>query len=166
MSSGEKYPETRLSRPELRVSYTAPALGGLKLMPVEEATSATPPAAPSHTFTYTPTAPLLFRYSALTYNAHRIHYDRDWCKSVENHPDLVVHGPLTATLLVELAERVALDTGRHLRRFEYRATSPMYVDREILMEATPMEGQEGKVEMTAKQEGRVGMRAVATFEGV
>jgi hydroxyacyl-ACP dehydratase HTD2-like protein with hotdog domain len=118
---------------------------------------------PTHSASYIPTAPLLFRYSALTYNAHRIHYDRDWCKTVEGHPDLVVHGPLTATLLVELAEKIARDCGKQLRRFKYRATSPMYVDKEIRMDAMCDEGQ-SQLEMAAVQDGRVGMKATAMFE--
>lgn len=130
----------------------------------ESVTSSLATPAPTHTIIYTPSAPLLFRYSALTYNAHRIHYDRDWCKEVEGHPDLVVHGPLTATLLVELAEKVGLDMGKRLRRFEYRATSPMYVDREIRMDAVVDEREGGKVVMTANQEGRVGMKATAIYD--
>jgi 3-methylfumaryl-CoA hydratase len=51
--------------------------------------------------TVTPDAVLLFRYSALTFNAHRIHYDRDYCVGEEGYPGLVVQGPLTATLLMD-----------------------------------------------------------------
>ena len=52
-----------------------------------------------------PDAVQLFRYSALTFNGHRIHYDRDYVTQVEGYPGLVVHGPLTATLLVDLIRR-------------------------------------------------------------
>lgn len=69
---------------------------------------------------------------------------------------------MTAMLLIELAEKVALDMGMELRSFEYRATSPMYVDKEIQMDATLLEN--GRVELMARQEGRMGMRAVATLE--
>ena len=48
----------------------------------------------------------LFRYSALTFNGHRIHYDVDYCRDVEGYPGLVVHGPLLATLLMDLAGRM------------------------------------------------------------
>ncbi|MGN6131040.1 MAG: acyl dehydratase [Nocardioidaceae bacterium] len=65
---------------------------------------------------------LLFRFSALTYNAHRIHYDRDWCGR-EGYDDLVVHGPLQALMMGELARRTGVPlTGR---RFGYRLVSPM-----------------------------------------
>lgn len=63
----------------------------------------------------------LFRYSALTFNGHRIHYDVDYCRDVEGYPGLVVHGPLIATLLLDLYVR----QGWSLRRFSYRARSPL-----------------------------------------
>ncbi|TAN55260.1 MAG: acyl-CoA dehydrogenase, partial [Rhodospirillales bacterium] len=63
-------------------------------------------APPSKSFDWerivTPDPVLLFRYSALTFNAHRIHYDREFCQGHEGYPGLVVHGPLTATLLADL----------------------------------------------------------------
>ncbi len=55
--------------------------------------------------TIDPQSPLLFQFSALTYNAHRIHYDRDYATKVEGYPGLLVHGPLLATLLVDLFRR-------------------------------------------------------------
>ena len=64
----------------------------------------------------------LFRYSALTFNGHRIHYDRHYAKKVEGYPDLVVHGPLLAQHLMLLAERMK---GAPLTEFSYRATAPL-----------------------------------------
>lgn len=67
---------------------------------------------------------LLFRYSALTFNGHRIHYDRRYATQVEGYPGLVVHGPLIATLLVELVRSnlpAAIVT-----HFEFRAVSPIF----------------------------------------
>ena len=60
---------------------------------------------------------LLFRYSALTFNSHRIHYDRRYVTDVEGYPGLVVHGPLIATLLADLLRRAssARDASRRLR---------------------------------------------------
>lgn len=66
---------------------------------------------------------LLFRYSALTYNGHRIHYDVDYCRQVEGYDGLVVHGPLLATLMLELARENGPD--RRLARFWFRAKSPI-----------------------------------------
>jgi 3-methylfumaryl-CoA hydratase len=69
---------------------------------------------------------LLFRYSALTFNAHRIHYDAPYATGAEGYPDLVVQGPLTATLLCELA-RARLD--RPVRTISFRARAPLFANR-------------------------------------
>ena len=66
---------------------------------------------------------LLFRYSALTFNGHRIHYDRKYVTEVEGYPGLIVHGPLIATLLVDLARR---NEPRRLESFRFRAMSPLF----------------------------------------
>ncbi|HKX87762.1 MAG TPA: MaoC family dehydratase N-terminal domain-containing protein [Sphingopyxis sp.] len=66
---------------------------------------------------------LLFRYSALTFNAHRIHYDRDYAQDVEGYAGLVVHGPLIATLLIDHALRAAPDIAP--RHFSFRAEAPL-----------------------------------------
>ena len=65
----------------------------------------------------------LFRYSALTFNGHRIHYDRKYAIEVEDYPGLVVHGPLMATLLSLFAER---NSGRRLRKFSFRGKRPVF----------------------------------------
>jgi len=75
--------------------------------------------------TITPTQVMLFRYSALTFNAHRIHYDVDYARTVEGYDGLVVHGPLVATLLVDLATRTY---GFQPRRFDFRAVAPITDD--------------------------------------
>jgi len=67
---------------------------------------------------------LLFRYSALTFNGHRIHYDRSYCEKVEGYPGLVVHGPLTATLLMDLYLRQR--PGAAVRSFRFRAKRPLF----------------------------------------
>lgn len=72
--------------------------------------------------TLTPDARLLFRYSALTFNTHRIHYDAPYAQDVERYRGLVVHGPLTASLLLQLAAR-ELGENR-LRAFSFRGLSP------------------------------------------
>lgn len=70
----------------------------------------------------TPDARLLFRYSALTFNTHRIHYDAPYAESIERYRGLVVHGPLTASLLLQLA---ASELGENrLRTFQFRGLSP------------------------------------------
>jgi 3-methylfumaryl-CoA hydratase len=67
---------------------------------------------------------LLFRYSALTFNGHRIHYDRRYATDVEGYPGLVVHGPLLATLLLDLLYRKQPDA--RVLRFEFRAVRPTF----------------------------------------
>ena len=66
---------------------------------------------------------LLFRYSALTFNSHRIHYDRRYVTEVEGYPGLVVHGPLIATILLDLLRRNLPHIGH---RFSFRAVRPLY----------------------------------------
>jgi 3-methylfumaryl-CoA hydratase len=67
---------------------------------------------------------LLFRYSALTFNGHRIHYDRKYVTEVEGYPGLVVHGPLIATLLMDLLRRNAPDA--QVASFRFRAVRPTF----------------------------------------
>lgn len=82
------------------------------------------PGAAAWTRRIVPDAVLLFRYSALTFNSHRIHYDRRYVTEVEGYPGLVVHGPLLATLLVDLLRRER--PGAALRSFEFRAMAPLF----------------------------------------
>lgn len=77
---------------------------------------------------------LLFRFSALTYNAHRIHYDRIYATDVESYPGLVVHGPLQAILLADLAER---KTSRAGASITFRATAPAFDNSALEVCATP-----------------------------
>ena len=67
---------------------------------------------------------LLFRYSALTFNGHRIHYDRRYVTEVEGYPGLVVHGPLIATLLLDLLRRELPEA--RVRHFAFRAVAPLF----------------------------------------
>ncbi|MCP4182791.1 MAG: acyl-CoA dehydrogenase [Hyphomicrobiales bacterium] len=83
---------------------------------------ATAPGNPKFSRIITPTQVMLFRYSALTFNGHRIHYDVDYARDVEAYDGLVFHGPLTATLLVDLA---SVQMGRNPKYFEFRAQSPI-----------------------------------------
>ena len=86
-----------------------------------------PPAAPRSPAwqrTIEPDEALLFRYSALTFNGHRIHYDRRYATEVEGYPGLVVHGPLIATLLMDLVRRNRPDAA--VTHFAFRAVSPLF----------------------------------------
>ena len=81
---------------------------------------------------FTPTSTTLFRYSALTFNGHRIHYDLDYCRNIEGYSNLVIHGPLNATLLAGFAEEIG---GKTLREFNYRGLSPALLGETITFSA-------------------------------
>jgi 3-methylfumaryl-CoA hydratase len=74
--------------------------------------------------TVAPDPVLLFRFSALTFNSHRIHYDRTWAMEVEGYPGLVVHGPLTTTLLVDFARDH--NPGRQIVAYATQARAPLF----------------------------------------
>jgi 3-methylfumaryl-CoA hydratase len=99
-----------------------------------------PTAAPSAQFTktYTPTSTALFRYSALTFNSHRIHYDVEYCRAMEGYKNLVVHGPLNATMLAGYAEEV---NRNRVREFSYRGLSPALLGDSITLRANVLEGR-------------------------
>ncbi|MBT2225986.1 hypothetical protein [Nonomuraea sp. NEAU-A123] len=87
----------------------------------------------------TATPPLLFRFSALTANAHRIHYDLPYCTDVERYPGLVVHGPLLAVLMAELPRRYA--PGRRITGLVYRLRRPVFAGEPIVITGSPESGQ-------------------------
>jgi 3-methylfumaryl-CoA hydratase len=86
---------------------------------------------------------LLFRFSALTYNAHRIHYDRDFARDVEGYPGLLTHGPLQALAMAEAARAAdGTDAARPAghageRYFEYRLISPLFDHQGMIVSAVP-----------------------------
>lgn len=84
------------------------------------------------TRTYTPTSTTLFRYSALTFNGHRIHYDADYCRETEGYRNLVIHGPLNASMVASYAEEIS---GKRLREFSYRGLSPALLGNSITIHA-------------------------------
>lgn len=106
----------------------------------------------------TPTPPLLFRFSALTFNSHRIHYDRPYTMGEENYPGLVVQGPLTATLLMDLVRKNA---GRPPRTFTFRGQAPLFDLAPFRVVGIP--GDAG-VELQAQgPDGKTAMAASVTF---
>jgi 3-methylfumaryl-CoA hydratase len=92
------------------------------------------PPAGSWSRTLRPDPRLLFRFSALTFNAHRIHYDRDYAVGVEGYPGLVVHGPLTAVLLLQLVRQ---STDRPVLGFSFRGVAPLFDGGPVRLLATP-----------------------------
>ena len=112
----------------------------------------------SWTRTITPDPRLLFRFSAVTFNAHRIHYDRRYAVEEEGYPGLVVHGPLTAILLMELVRHNA---GRPAAAFEFRGRAPLFDLAPFRVAATP---DDGAVKLEAHgPDGKTAMTAAATL---
>ena len=110
-----------------------------------------------------PDAVLLFRYSALTFNGHRIHYDRSYVTEAEGYPGLVVHGPLIATLLVDLVRRMMPDA--RIGRFAFRALSPLFDGREMSVNGTPPDRDDLIKLWAANAEGGLAMQAEAQIGG-
>ena len=100
-----------------------------------------------------PDTRLLFRFSALTFNAHRIHYDRPYATGVEGYPGLVVHGPLTAVLLAQLVRQ---SSARPIIAFDFRGQAPLFDGAAVRLAALP-EGDR----VTLEARGPDGMLALA-----
>lgn len=99
----------------------------------------------------------LFRYSALTFNAHRIHYDLAYTQAVEHYPSLVVHGPLQATMLMQTA---VAHKGRIPSDFHYRGVHPVFAGPVDIV-ATE---EDGALALFTGQDGHQGMQATAVWE--
>jgi 3-methylfumaryl-CoA hydratase len=98
----------------------------------------------------------LFRFSAVTFNAHRIHYDQAYARDEEGYPDLIVHGPFTACKLAALAART--QPGKAMKTFAFRAISPLFVGQPVrLAPAAP-----GALE-AIRCDGAIAMSASASF---
>ncbi|MGE4242827.1 FAS1-like dehydratase domain-containing protein [Ramlibacter sp.] len=109
----------------------------------------------------TPGEVLLFRYSALTFNSHRIHYDRGYAIDVEGYPGLVVHGPLIASLLADLVRRHA---AKPLKKFDFKAVRPSFDGRTLRVNAkTAADGKTLSL-WAQDNEGWLTMKAGAEIE--
>jgi 3-methylfumaryl-CoA hydratase len=127
---------------------------------VAQASAAEPAPAPgAHVRPYAPDATMLFRYSALTFNGHRIHYDRRYVTEVEGYPGLVVHGPLIATLLLELLH--AHQPGAEVAAYRFKALRPCFDGRPLHICGRP-EGAGVRLWAT-DHEGALAMDAEATL---
>ena len=132
--------------------------------PRPDAPQVEPPPAPDGavwTRAIDPDPVLLFRYSAVTYNGHRIHYDRPYTTTVEGYPDLIVHGPLTATLLMELARDS--NPGRRIAGYSFRAVSPLYSPAPFTISGKPSPDGKGATLWAANPQGRLAMQAEVAF---
>jgi 3-methylfumaryl-CoA hydratase len=102
---------------------------------------------------------LLFRYSALTFNGHRIHYDRDYVTKVEGYPGLIFHGPLQASFIVELAAK--LHDGQPPKKLSYRGVQPLFEGSEFSINANATDG--GMELWTANSAGQPTMKGTANW---
>ena len=102
---------------------------------------------------------LLFRFSALTFNSHRIHYDRPWAMEREGYPALVVHGPLTSTLLIDFARDHA--RGRAFAGYETQARAPLFDSAPFELRGRPTADGRGAELWAVTPEGTVAMSARA-----
>ena len=119
-----------------------------------------PPAPRDETFArrIVPDPVLLFRYSALTFNGHRIHYDRSYVTEVEGYPGLIVHGPLIATLLVDLLRRERPQA--RVQRFAFTAKSPLF-DLHPFDVCGRFDGERGVALWARNHQGALAMQASA-----
>ena len=118
-----------------------------------------PPPVAKHKETHISDPVLLFRYSALTFNGHRIHYDRDYVTKVEGYRGLIFHGPLQAALIVELAAK--LHGGKPPKKFDYRGLQPLFEGSAFSVNAN--DNAEGMELWTANAEGQPTMKGTATW---
>ena len=124
--------------------YREAAAPDVPLSPPEDGDGAFDPSDWGAHRTVHPDPRLLFRYSALTFNTHRIHYDAPYARDIERYRGLVVHGPLTASLLLQLAAREL--GGNALARFEFRGTSPAIAGEPLHL---AMRGEGKTIELAA-----------------
>lgn len=119
-----------------------------------------PPAPPKaqHRETHVSDPVLLFRYSALTFNGHRIHYDRDYVTKVEGYPGLIFHGPLQAALIIEMAAKLR---GKPPKKFTYRGLQPLFEGSEFSINAN--ETADGMELWTANAEEQPTMKGTAVW---
>src|ERR1700716_1689154 len=127
--------------------------------PSASAKPAAPPPAAQHRESHMADPVLLFRYSALTFNGHRIHYDRDYVTKVEGYPGLIFHGPMQAAFLVEFAAK--LHDGAAPSKFIYRGVQPLFEGSTFSVNANETDG--GMELWTANAQGMPTMKGTATW---
>lgn len=137
-----------------------------------EATTASPPPSPAvaqpaleeweWVRSCLPTEVMLFRYSALTFNAHRIHYDLPYATGMEGYPGLVVQGPLVATLLLDSFAQH--NPGQEVTRFEFAAKRPLFANQPIQL--CGRSAGAGRAELAAvDSQGHMAVTAAVEFRG-
>jgi 3-methylfumaryl-CoA hydratase len=127
--------------------------------PAAPAKAPPPPPVARHREKHVSDPVLLFRYSALTFNGHRIHYDRDYVTKVEGYPGLIFHGPLQASFIVELAAK--LHGGQPPKKLSYRGVQPLFEGSEFSINANTSDS--GMELWIANAEGQPTMKGTANW---
>jgi 3-methylfumaryl-CoA hydratase len=139
------------------IVYREAAASSLRFpIPVDES-PAVPAADGEWAIEISPT--LLFRFSALTYNAHRIHYDRDYARDVEGYPGLLTHGPLQALAMAEAARAAGWRGDQY---FQYRLTAPLFDYQGMIISAVQDQG----ATTTAVRDGYGRQTASGSLRGI
>ena len=118
-----------------------------------------PAPAPQWSETINPTSTMLFRYSAVTFNGHRIHYDEPYATQVEGYPGLVVHGPMIATLMCRAFRNA--NPGKVVRSFSYRGLRPLIAPHAFHVAGAV--GAAGVAQLWAEQDGTLAHKAQIVF---
>lgn len=149
--------DTQCLHEEHDIVYRAPAAAGSK--------PPAPPSAPERCDFSRKIAPdpvLLFRYSALTFNGHRIHYDHPFCTGTEGYEGLVVHGPLLATLMLDLLRRELPNAP--ITHFDFRAVSPAFDTHSFEVQGAQIEDDSYHL-WIKREDGALAMEGTATVKG-
>jgi len=117
---------------------------------------------PDFSLRFTPSPTTLFRFSALTFNGHRIHLDRDYAPSCIGITERLVHGPLTALMLLETLAYHHPEA--HMKSFEYRALNPVVVNEELTFNGT-WSGSKEIALWVQNEAGVVGMKGKVLLGG-
>jgi 3-methylfumaryl-CoA hydratase len=105
---------------------------------------------------------MLFRYSAITFNPHRIHYDKPYCMEVEGYPGLVVHGPFSQQCLFDLLRDSM--PGRRIKTFTVRARAPLFDNAPFDVVGRPTADGKGAELWTVTPKGTIAAQATATLQ--
>lgn len=120
------------------------------------------PRPPTYSHTFIPSPHLLFRFSALSYNAHKIHFDPVYTSN-EGHPGPLVHGPLMLVMMVEAASRHVAASGKRVTGIDYRNVKPVPVGREITVCGRVKEDG-NEIEVWVELEGGIAVKGTVTVE--
>ncbi|KAM3418161.1 hypothetical protein BST61_g6364 [Cercospora zeina] len=119
-----------------------------------------------YTHSILPDPKLLFRFSALTFNAHAIHLDPEYCRDIEGHRNLLFHGPMSFTFLVTLLQqRLAQEGNEVIKSVEYRNVAPLYCGEEVKFAGKKLDNKNGKWDIWAETpEGGIAVKGKVVTE--